>query len=144
MKIALILALLLMPIVNAVSDTTPPSIVSFDFEPKVVDVSKSDQTIRFRAQIKDDLSGFGGAQGVHFDSPSGKQHIIANFFEGDLVLGDMLNGTYVDYETIPEYSENGEWHIAYFIMRDKVNNFVSLNTTELEKFGFPTVIEVKS
>jgi len=38
MKIGFVLALLLLPIAGAVSDTTPPTLASFDFEPKAVDV----------------------------------------------------------------------------------------------------------
>ena len=103
MKIGLILALLLLPFVSAVSDTKPPTLVSFDFEPKVVDASKSDQIIIFfTAQIIDDLSGFSDAAGFNFNSPSGKQNLLVNFHEGNLVSGDFRNGTYTTSETLPQ------------------------------------------
>ena len=108
MKIELITALLLLPIVSAVSDTTPPTLVSFDFEPKVVDGSKSDQDIQFTMQVKDDLSGISDWQGVFFDSPSKKQNKVVNFNESDnLVAGDMIKGTYVANMTIPQYGREG-------------------------------------
>ena len=156
MRIVLImLALLLLPIVSAVSDTTPPTLVSFDFEPKVVDVTQSDQTIKVTVQLKDDLSGVsngvrGGygvlAPNVGFVSPSGKQSASVMFISTSkfLVSGDMLNGTYMDNMTLPQYSENGKWHIDYFYLVDNAGNDKSLNETEIEKLGFPTVIEVKS
>ena len=85
MKIALImLAVLVLPIVSAVSDTTPPSIVSFDFEPKVVDVSRADQNITFTVRLKDDLSGVSygindSPSFVRFVSPSGFSDAVALF-----------------------------------------------------------------
>jgi len=73
MKIVLILlALLILSIVSAFSDTTH-TLVSFDFEPKVVDVSKADQKITFTAQIRDDLSGISKGQPCSFRSPSGSR-----------------------------------------------------------------------
>lgn len=145
MKIALILALLLMPIVSAVSDTTPPSIVSFDFEPKVVDVTQSDQDITFTMQLKDDLSGVYGAWDAYFESPSGNQTTGVIFFDSNLVSGDKLNGTYVANTTILQYSERGKWHEFFLAGGDKAGNRIQINNEkEIEKLGFPTVIEVKS
>src|SRR5512136_1507359 len=103
MKIALILALLLMTIVSAVSDTTPPILVSFDFEPKIVDVSKSDQNITLTLQLNDDLSGIADVPGHYhrllfgpiFRSPLRKQSLNVIFGEDNRVSGDLLNGTYI-------------------------------------------------
>ena len=143
MKIVLILALLLMPIVSAVTDTTPPTIVSFDFEPKVVDVSQSDQNITFTVQLADDLGGICPGQQARFFSPSERQHGDIAFY-GPSVSGDMLNGTYVSNMTLPMHSESGEWHLAYFLLQDNSGNYVNLNEAEMENLGFPTVIEVKA
>ncbi|MDD1742050.1 MAG: hypothetical protein LUQ47_01840 [Methanotrichaceae archaeon] len=145
MKIGLILALLLLPIANAVSDTTPPKLVSFDFEPKVVNVSKSDQDIKFTMQVKDDLSGMSGWQGIFLDSPSKGQNKVVNFNgTDDLVAGDMMKGTYVANMTISQYGESGRWHISAFLLADNFDNKLSLNETQLKNLGFPTEIEVKS
>jgi len=169
MKIELLLALALTLVANgsaqqgitpsleswdtAVSDTTPPSIVSFDFEPKVVDTTKSDQTITITTQIKDDLSGlflsglFSGSNGptmVWFTSPSGDQSASANFGEYNLVSGNMLNGTYVYNMTLPKHSESGKWHLSFFLLYDTVRNSLRVNETQMKNLGFPTEIEVKS
>jgi len=145
MKIELILALLLLPIASAVSDTTPPTLVSFDFEPKVVNVSKSDQNIKFNVQIKDDLTGIlaAGNQARIF-SPSEKKYKDVIFPDYYLVSGDIVNGTYVSNMTIPQYSESGEWHLSYFYLVDKLSNRQYLNETQMKNLGFPTVLEVKS
>jgi len=151
MKIGLIPALLLFPIASAISDTTPPSIISFDFEPKVVDVSRSDQTITITAQLEDNLSGVwnmgagSSPSQVAFTSPSGEVSISAAFWVNHyLVSGGMLNGTYKDNMTLPQYSETGKWHIISCLLIDNVGNRESLNETEMKRLGFPTVIEVKS
>jgi hypothetical protein len=142
MKFVLILALFLLPIVGTVSDTTPPSIVSFDFEPKVVDVSHSDQTIRFTLQLKDDLSGVSGIPNVHFKSPSGNQHRGVYFYL--VSSGDRLNGTAVSNTTLSQHTESGKWKITDFFASDKDGNHLVLNGTEMERLGYPTMMEVES
>lgn len=145
MKIALILlAVLVLPIVSAVSDTTPPSIVSFDFEPKVVDVSKSDQNITFTIRLKDDLAGMIDANHVMFSSPSGNQSLTFPVYHFSRVSGDNMDGTYVYKMRVSKYIESGKWHLHYFHLSDGVGNERWLNETEIEKLGFPTVIEVKN
>ena len=134
------MALLLLPIASAVSDTTPPNLISFDFEPKVADVSQSDQVVKFTAQIEDDLSGMSSGF-ARFSSPSGKQIRSAIFYKSYLVSGDNRNGTYVYYLTVPTYSESGKWYICRFLLLDKIGNGQDLNETERQKLGF---IEVKS
>lgn len=144
MKIILILAVLLLPIVSAVSDTTPPSIVSFDFEPKVVDVSQSDQTINFTMQLKDDLSGVGYAtiwiNKKNNATPGGGSPVWP---ESDRVSGDNLNGTYAHKIGISKYSESGKWYIQ-LSADDLVGNRLWLNNTAMKKLGFPNLIEVKN
>ncbi|MDD1753870.1 MAG: hypothetical protein LUQ38_12375 [Methanotrichaceae archaeon] len=144
LKVALILALFLMPIVSAVGDTTPPSVVSFEFEPKVVDVSRADQNITFTVQLKDDLGGIDAGQELRFFSPSGKQQRNIFFYDSFLVSGDMLNGTYVNNMTFSEYSESGKWHLYWLEMHDRAGNHLALNETAMKNLGFPTMLEVKS
>lgn len=157
MKIGLILALLLLSIASAFSDTTPPKPVSFDFEPKVVDLTKADQNITFTIRLEDDLSGVSDGIGispsyVRFVSPSGDRDAVVLFRassgepvgnnQNDLVLGDMLKGTYVNNVTLPQYGESGEWHIDYFFVVDNVGNSKFIKEQEMIDRGFPTVIEV--
>jgi hypothetical protein len=147
MKIELILALLLLPIASAVSDTTPPTLVSFDFEPKVVDVSKSDQNVTFTIRLKDDLSGVDN-KSITFTlrSPSKKYYEGTQlYWDQYLFSGNMLDSTYLSNITLPRYTESGKWTVSYIGWGDKVGNDVHLREPEeIEKLGFPTVIEVKS
>jgi hypothetical protein len=151
MKIGLILALLLIPIASAISDLTPPSIVSFDFKPKMVDVSKSDQTITVIAQLEDNLSGIwnmgagSSPSQVAFASPSSEASISAAFWViRNLVSGGMLNGTYKDNMTLPRGSASGKWHLDHFILVDNAGNKRYLNETEMKRVGFPTILELRS
>ena len=144
MKIVLLLVVLLMPIVSASSDTTPPRIVSFDFEPKVVDASKSNQNITFTMQLKGNLSRFDHAS-IGIGSSKKYTRIGTHFFwPDDRVSGDNLNGTYVRNITISRYSEGVKLHINGLAIYDHVGNVGGLNETQLEKLGFPTELEVKS
>lgn len=158
--VALILASLTLPITSAISDTTPPSIVGFDFQPNVVDLSNSPQTITFTAWLKDDFSGVSdgemGGLGVspsqaRFVSPSEKQSADVLFRSqssnkiwnnSNLVSGDELNGTYISKMTLPQYGEIGTWHLKSFLLVDEAGNTKSVDQLEMIKLGFPTEIKV--
>jgi len=158
--VALILVSLTLPITSAVSDTTPPNIVGFDFQPKVVDLSNSAQNITFTARLKDDLSGVSDGQiggiGVspsqaRFVSPSGKQLADVLFQSpssnkvwnnSNLVSGDKLNGTYISKMTLPQYGESGIWHLLSFLLVDEAGNAKNVDQLEMIKLGFPTEIKV--
>jgi hypothetical protein len=51
------------------TDTTPPTLVDFSFDPTSVDVSIGSAEVTVSLHFTDDLSGFGYA-GVYFYSPS--------------------------------------------------------------------------
>ncbi|WP_449384945.1 DUF7035 domain-containing protein, partial [Candidatus Methanocrinis alkalitolerans] len=55
--------------VESIGDTTPPTVASFDFDPKAVDTSTSSQEITVTADFSDDLSGFDQGD-IRFYSPS--------------------------------------------------------------------------
>lgn len=158
--VALILASLTLPLTSAISDTTPPSIADFDFQPKVVDLSNSSQDITFKAWLRDDLSGVSdgevGGLGVSpsqalFVSPSEKQSVVvlfqspSNYKEwnnSNLVSGDKLNGTYISKMTLPQYGESGIWHLKSFLLVDEGGNTKNVDQLEMIKLGFPTEIQV--
>ena len=158
--VALILASLTMPITSAISDTTPPSIAGFDFQPRIVDLSNSSQNITFTAWLRDDLSGVsdGEMRGVgvspsqaRFVSPSEKQFADVIFQSpssnkiwnnSNLVSGNKLNDTYISKMTLPEFGETGTWHLKSFLLVDEAGNTKNVDQLEMIKLGFPTEIKV--
>ncbi|MDD1752784.1 MAG: hypothetical protein LUQ38_06835 [Methanotrichaceae archaeon] len=76
----------------AISDAELPSIVSFDIEPKVVNLSQSNQTIKFTVQLKSFYAIRSGD--MELQSPS-KKYLGVNFSDDNRVSGDSWNGIYV-------------------------------------------------
>jgi hypothetical protein len=56
------------------SDTIPPQLVSFSFDPVSVNTSSSSQDVTFTFRITDNLSGFRNSH-IHIDSQSGQQFV---------------------------------------------------------------------
>jgi hypothetical protein len=151
---------MVLPIVNAISDTTPPKVVGFDFEPKVIDLTNSSQTITVTATLIDDLSGVSdgemGGMGVspsqaRFFCPSGKQFADVLFQSPsdnptwnnpNIVSGNKLNGTYVSKMTLPQYGESGVWSLKNFLVVDEVGNMKNYEKGEIAALGSPTEIKV--
>ncbi len=128
---------------GSLSDTEPPTLVSFDFNPKVVDTSESGQTITFTARITDTLSGMDYSS-VRFRSASGRQQVNVSFWESNRISGDERDGTYVYYATLPQYSEAGVWTLDTFELRDGVGNFRNLDRYAVAQLGFPVEFAVES
>ena len=123
--------------VESVGDTTPPTIASFDFNPKAVDTSTSSQEITVTARLTDDLSGF--SQGYfRFQSPSKVQDIGAWFSSYERTSGSELDGTYERKITLPQYSEPGTWRLSSIELRDNAGNWKYISGVEVEVLGFPT------
>ena len=119
------------------NDTKAPSLISFDFEPKMVDTSLSSQTITFTIHVTDDLSGLD--HGVFdFKSPSGNQHLEGWLSPYNLITGDKLDGVYLETVDLPQNSEAGTWRIDDFILYDETNNQRELDRADLLLAGFPT------
>ncbi len=129
--------------VESVGDTTPPTIASFDFNPKAVDTSTSSQEITVTARLTDDLSGF--SQGYfRFQSRSKIQDIGAWFSSYERTSGNELDGTYERKITLPQYSEPGTWRLSSIELRDNVGNWKYISGVEVEALGIPTEFEVES
>ncbi len=124
----------------AVSDSSPPQLVGFDFDPKAVNTSGGSQTITVSAHVTDDLSGVAtvGNLGieVRFQSPSGQ--IAGASARFGPTSGSILDGVYVMLVTIPALAESGTWSVAYVFLRDGVGNNQSMSTSQLATAGFPT------
>jgi len=131
--------------VVSTDDTAPPSIVSFDFNPKAINTAASSQDITFTAHLTDDLSGIGPIagdgerwSGAQFRSPSGNQHVSVSLFSQYRVSGTDLDGIYVSKATLPRYSEQGTWTLEYLTLYDRVGNRREQSQADLISLGFPT------
>jgi hypothetical protein len=102
------------------TDTTPPTLVSLDFNPKSVDVSSAAQTITVTAHITDDSSGVSYTQ-IYFNSPSLADQTSASF---SLASGTATDGTYQASVTIPKGAEPGTWKLFKVVLQDTAGNNV--------------------
>lgn len=128
----------------AQGDTEPPHLADFDFDPKAINTSESDQGITFTARITDDLGGMDSYwfSGVQFKSPSGGQLIEVNL-TWSRESGTPLDGVYINTETLPQYSETGVWSISWFNLTDRLGNSRYLDQGDVATLGFPTEFVVE-
>jgi hypothetical protein len=121
----------------AQSDTEPPMLVGFDFNPKSVDISAGSGTTTCTMIVTDSPAGVDWVQ-CSFDSPGG-QHVYCR--ANSPSTGDIYNGTFACDVTIPQYSAAGTWVVSVGL-GDNVNNNELYDTAELQQMGFPTDLEV--
>ena len=126
---------------QAVDDTTPPELIAFNFEPKIIDVSAGPASVTFTLTITDDLSGFDYAC-FSFYSPSGEQYQY--IYVNSSHLTDETNNVYTVIHEFPEHMEAGTWRLNYFYLYDQVTNNRYYNNQDLINAGFPTELEVIS
>lgn len=121
------------------SDTTPPVLVEFDFNPKSIDVTSGAQNVAITARVTDDLAG-GSSITVRFWSPTRAQNHVRGFSPSG---GTLLDATYSGTLEIPQYVESGTWLVEVFVF-DRVGNRVFLDSSNLASLGFVTELEVFS
>jgi len=126
------------------SDTDPPHLADFDFEPKVINTSELDQDITFTAHITDDISGIrpyangtSWFNGIQFKSASGEQSIQVDL-TWSRGSGTPLDGIYVAKETLPQYSETGVWKLSWVTLADRLGNHRNLSQDDVTGLGIPT------
>ncbi|WP_179556081.1 cell wall-binding repeat-containing protein, partial [Pseudoclavibacter sp. JAI123] len=102
---------------NGPSDVSPPTLHSFDFTPKTVDVSKSSATVKVTTRISDPS----GAQApyITLSHDSGQS---AGFGQMSLISGSSFDGTYERTVTIPAGSAPGAWDVSLYPLRDNLGN----------------------
>lgn len=163
MKIESILSIMLvslmfptaMAAIGSTGDTTPPSVISFYFEPKVVDVSSGSQNITFTVRLIDDLSGISDGEidgtaiipsQARFYSESGNNYLTVEFRspsngpkfnKSNLVYGNKLNGIYVSNMVVPKHAEIGNWTLDYFSVIDEAGNKGEYDQYQMFEMGFP-------
>lgn len=120
---AVALALFFIKSAAAQQDITAPVVLDLTFEPKVVDTSRSDQTITVTARITDDLSGVKQAQ-ISIEHDTGSGWFAIYLFPEDRIQGDALDGIYQTSFVLKRYSPYGEWVIELVATLDEVNNYM--------------------
>jgi hypothetical protein len=123
-------------------DAGPPTLVDFSFTPTSVDTTSGPQTITVTAHITDDLAGnagpgyFSSPSQVRFVSPSGNQSVWAMMSGYERISGTPTDGVYEYKLTLPQFSEQGTWHVASLMLVDQVGNTRRLTQSQLEADGF--------
>ncbi|WP_250395343.1 lectin-like protein, partial [Synechococcus sp. MU1655] len=136
---------------DEVSDTTAPTLISYELSSYNFDLSNGDVTIDVSAQITDDISGVfdgtyangngGSPSQARWRSPSGNQFLDAGYFSTPST-GNFLDGIYTDQTVLDANSEIGTWTLDYFLLADEASNLKSLNKDEVAALGIQTTFEV--
>ena len=134
-------------------DVRAPVLRHLAFGPTTIDTSNGPATVKFRANITDDLAGHGlnppswrgeGETQVIFANPAGQlTHLGLNVFfrDSDRIAGDRLDGIYRSYAVLPPNSPPGIWRLSSITMSDNVGNRVNIDGAVLAQAGFPTTFE---
>lgn len=120
-------------------DTSPPELLSLDFNPKNIDVSEDPVTVTVTLSISDDLSGFSYGY-LYFYSSSNNQNRFV-YVSPSNATGDQEYTVSVEF---PQQVEEGTWYIRNIFLRDNVTNSLNYNQSDLTALGFPTELEVVS
>ncbi len=144
-----------MAAIGSTSDTTPPSVISFNFGPRLVDIYSGSQNITFTVRLKDDLSGISDGEldgnpvipsQARFYSESGDNYLTVDFRSpsndpkfnnSNLVSGNKLDGTYISNMVVPRDAEPGNWTLEYLSVVDEANNKREYDTYKMFTMGFP-------
>jgi hypothetical protein len=125
--------------VESVQDTVSPKLLAFDFAPREIDTSRGPVDVNVRYAAADDLSGIAYFE-MNFVSPSG-----ALRRGGRVKLADSaLSKTGSIVVNFPWMSEAGQWMLDSVLLADSAGNTLCLSADEAARFGFPTVLNVKS
>jgi len=121
------------------SDTEPPQLIEFDFNPKEIDTTDGPVTITFTMRITDDLSGVNDqSDRAYFKSTISSQTKAGFLYDdADRVSGDKNDGIYVDTIVLPQYSAPGIWKLDDIVLRDEVYNSCLINYDDFVNMGFP-------
>jgi hypothetical protein len=114
--------------VLAECDVTLPELVSFDFNPSIVDVTAGSGGVTCDMTLTDALSGVSEATCM-FRAPGFTQSQSCT--AGAPSVGDRNNGTFSCTVDIPQYSESGVWR-AWVEATDLAGNLIVISDFELE------------
>jgi hypothetical protein len=134
-----------------IPDITPPELVSFDFNPKTIDVSNGSQAVEFTLHLTDP-SGVKKETYFEFKAEDGQNDpysrtSIQSLYMAQLVSGNDKDGIYKITVNFPENSAVGNWRPYYLLLWDGSGNIKTMSGQEVisyfENKSFPTVLEVK-
>jgi len=125
----------------AQSDTEPPMLTNFDFNPKNIDVTMGPATVQCVLRFTDSVSGVSSAR-CEFKSPNGNQYTAC--VASTPSSGSIHDGIWTCDLQVQQYQQEGTWRQSYVSARDYAGNEVNIDTTELEQMGFPTDLVVTS
>ncbi len=142
-RIGLLTALvLLLPVaVWAQQDITPPAVQSLSVAPSSIDIRYGSQTITVTLRVTDDIAGFAGGV-VGFTNPNGDLSYYSNYFYPP--EKPALNGEYQAQVQIPQYAQEGTYHLTTVFVYDAANNSRGYGEAQLIAAGFTTTAEVTS
>jgi hypothetical protein len=144
-RFSLIVVALLIPISGfGQSDTTPPTLVSFNM-PSAINTTGGPQPVTVTMRLTDDFAGVFGVS-AELRSPSGNQTFFVVF---QRVSGTVLDGVWQGAMATPDgnfppFTESGTWTVSTVRLSDAVSNRVVHTTATLEALGFAVSLEVTS
>ena len=135
-------------VISSQQDIQPPQITGLTFAPSTIDTSLGPQTVVVTMTLTDNLAGVdfspdnpsvSTSHGIFFSSPSGQQTQNCCFFPPTFTLsaGTRTNGTWTATITFPQFSEAGSWTAQIVLLKDSVQNVLSLSSSDLQLRGLP-------
>ena len=135
------LAVLLPSVVRAQADIVPPAVQSLSIAPSSIDIRYGPQTITVTLRVTDDVAGFAGGV-VGFTSPSGDLTYYSNYFYPP--EGHPLDGVYQAQVQIPQYAQEGTYHLTTVFVYDAVGHSRGYSEEQLIAGRFLTTVDVTS
>lgn len=121
-------------------DTVKPTLTTFDFNPKTVNVTSAAQTVTCSMTVADALAGVDHAA-CTFRAPGFLQNYSCNAAAPS--SGTRNNGVFSCNVTIPRFAESGIYK-AQLTIADAVGNTTPINDFDLLLRGLPTDLTVTS
>lgn len=128
-------------LVVSAQDTEPPEILSFNFDPKVIDRATGDQNIIFTFRLTDATSGVNCGY-CCFERISPFSLVHFSFTTDDLVYGDERDGVYSCTVPLPPRGEQGVWRLVCLSLCDQESNCRELHKSDMSHLNYPTIFRV--
>lgn len=120
-----------------IPDITPPQLVSFDFEPKIIDATGTQQPLlHTTVTIRDDSSGPGGIT-CRFLKDDNASDIGCGVSISSTFSPDGLTRTDVLETKVAQFKPPGRYLATNLFFCDNAGNCVTLHTGDLQTKGFP-------
>src|SRR5258706_9323948 len=123
--------------VTTAKDTVSPQLTALGFSPAEIDTSGGPVDVKVNYTATDDLSGVSYVD-LSFVSPSGARRGRSAKLEASRSASNAMDVTF------PRFSEAGPWTLSSVLLADAAGNTLVLNSEDLARVGFPTILEVKS